>query len=93
MLRFGVLFKFFRPSLTIDQLVQSLGADAVIDYRKSEDDQLRDLKALTGGSFHGVFDSVAKSIGWSLKALRDLSTANNKHFATTDDWYVQAGIL
>lgn len=70
------------------QLVQDLGADAVIDYRKSEDDQLQDLKTITGGNFFGVFDSVAKSVGWSLRALTEISTAENKKFATTDDWYV-----
>lgn len=67
--------------------MQSLGADAVIDYRKSEDDQLQDLKAITGGNFYGIFDSVAKSIGWSIKALKELSTTDKKHFTTTDDWY------
>ena len=67
--------------------MQSLGADAVIDYRKSEDDQLQELNAITGGNFYGVFDSVAKSIGWSIKALKDLSTTDKKHFTTTDDWY------
>ena len=71
-----------------DQLVQRLGADAVIDYRKSEDDQLQDLKNITGGNFFGGFDTVAKSLDWSLKALREVSTAEKKQFATTDDWYV-----
>lgn len=70
-----------------DQLVQRLGANAVIDYRKSEDDQLQDLKNITGGNFFGVFDTVAKSLDWSLKALREVSTAEKKQFVTTDDWY------
>lgn len=68
------------------QLVQDLGADAVIDYRKSEDDQLQDLKTITGGNFFGVYDTVAKSVGWSLRALTEISTAESKKFATTDDW-------
>lgn len=67
--------------------MQRLGADAVIDYRKSEDDQLQDLKNVTGGNFFGVFDTVAKSLEWSLKTLREVSTADKKQFVTTDDWY------
>lgn len=59
----------------------------MIDYRKSEDDQLQDLKTITGGNFFGIFDTVAKSNEWSLKALREVSTAEKKHFITTDDWY------
>lgn len=74
-------------SLTRTQLVKDLGADAVIDYRKSELDQLQDLKSITGGNFSGVYDTVAKSTDWSLKALVEISTAANKVFATTDDWY------
>jgi NADPH:quinone reductase-like Zn-dependent oxidoreductase len=70
-------------------LVQRLGADAVIDYRKSEEEQLQDLKAITGGNFFGVFDTVAKFADWSLKALREASTTEKKHFATTNDWYVK----
>jgi NADPH:quinone reductase-like Zn-dependent oxidoreductase len=76
------------PWLTNDQLVQRLGAEAVIDYRKSEDEQLQDLKTITGGNFFGVFDTVAKFTDWSLKALREVSTTEKKHFATTNDWYV-----
>lgn len=68
------------------QLVKHLGATAVIDYRKSEDDQLQDLKTITGGKFSGVYDTVAKSVGWSIRALTEVSTATNKIFATTDDW-------
>ena len=67
-------------------LVQGLGADAVIDYTKSEIDQLHDLKNITGGNFFGVWDTVAKNEQWARKALRDISTRKQKHFATTDDW-------
>ncbi|KAL9130127.1 MAG: hypothetical protein Q9217_001601 [Psora testacea] len=67
-------------------LVQGLGADAVIDYSKTEEDQLRDLKSITDGNFIGVFDTVAKSEQWARKALKDVSTMKQKYFATTDDW-------
>ena len=67
-------------------LVQNLGADAVIDYSKSEEDQLHDLKTITGGNFFGVWDSVAKSESLARKMLMEVSVAKQKYFATTDDW-------
>ena len=67
-------------------LVQELGADAVIDYSKSEEDQLHDLKTITGGNFFGVWDTVAKSESLARKMLMEISVAKHKYFATTDDW-------
>ena len=67
-------------------LVQGLGADAVIDYGKSEEDQLHELKTITGGNFFGVYDTVAKSESLARKMLTDVSVAKQKYFATTDDW-------
>ena len=69
-------------------LVQWLGADAVIDYSKSEEDQLQDLKSITSGNFFGVWDSVAKNEELARRALREVSAAPTKRkiFATTDDW-------
>lgn len=68
-------------------VIQKLGADATIDYRKSEDDQLEDLKTITGGNFFGVYDTVAKSTGFASRALKEISTSTQKrYFATTNDW-------
>ncbi len=67
-------------------MVKALGADGVIDYRKSEADQLHDLKEMTGGNFFGVYDTVAQSEQLARKALTEVSTAKQKYFATTDDW-------
>ena len=67
-------------------LVKDLGADAVIDYGLSEDDQLHELKIITSGKFFGVWDSVARSEQMARKALNDVSAAKKKVFATTDDW-------
>lgn len=68
------------------EMVRALGADEVIDYRKSEDEQLSDLKAATGGNFFGVYDTVARSDKWASRALVEVSAAERKLFATTDDW-------
>ena len=67
-------------------LVKELGAGAVIDYRKSEEEQLQDLKDITQGNFSGVWDTVASSEQFARKALEDVSVAKAKVFATTDDW-------
>ncbi len=67
-------------------LVQELGADAVIDYSKSEEDQLHDLKTITDGNFFGVWDAVARSEFLARKMLMEVSVAKQKYFATTDDW-------
>lgn len=67
-------------------MVQSLGAEAVIDYGKSDAEQLHDLKDVTGGKFFGVYDTVARSEKFARKALMEVSTETQKHFATTDDW-------
>lgn len=65
----------------------SLGADATIDYRKSDNDQIEDLKSITSGNFFAIYDTVAKSTALALKALNEASTLDKKFFATTDDWY------
>ena len=67
-------------------LVKDLGADATVDYSKSEDDQLQEIKDITGGNFFGVWDSVARSEQFARKVLKDVSIAKKKVFATTDDW-------
>ena len=67
-------------------LVKSLGADAVVDYSKSEEDQLQELKDITSGNFSGVWDSVARSEQLARKALKNVSIRQRKVFATTDDW-------
>ena len=67
-------------------MVQSLGADAIIDYRKSEEDQLADLKEVTKGNLLGAYDTTAKTIEFGMKVLKDVSTAPKRYFATTNDW-------
>ena len=67
-------------------LVQELGADAVIDYSRSEEEQLHELKTITGGKFFGVWDAVARSESLARKMLMEISVAKQKYFATTDDW-------
>ena len=66
--------------------MKELGADEIIDYRQSEDDQLQAIKQVTGGNFSKIFDSVAKSGTFALKVLDEASGAEKKYFSTTNDW-------
>ena len=74
--------------LTYDiKAIKSLGADATLDYRKSEDEQLKDVGSITGGNFSMVYDTVAKSPGLAMRMLKEVSKSDKeKQFATTDDW-------
>ncbi|KAL9626548.1 MAG: hypothetical protein Q9164_007853, partial [Protoblastenia rupestris] len=67
-------------------LVKNLGADEIVDYRQSADDQLEAIKNITGGNFSKIFDSVAKSHDFALRVLEEASTAKQKYFSTTNDW-------
>lgn len=66
--------------------VQSLGADAFIDYKKSEDEQVKDIATITGGKISMVYDTVARSPQLAKRVLTEVSKSSEKHFATTDDW-------
>lgn len=77
------------------ELVLGLGADAIVDYSHSEDEQLAEIKRVTGGKFWGVYDTVGKTEALGRKALREVSVfppladgdkARGKVYATTDDW-------
>lgn len=73
-------------SANLSQSVKSLGADETIDYKKSEDEQLKDVSSITGGKFSKIYDTVAKSSELALKMLKELSQLGEKQYATTDDW-------
>ena len=68
-------------------LVTSLGADAIIDYSLSEDEQIQKIKEITGGNFLGVWDTVGKGEALGRRALREASKfKEGLVYATTDDW-------
>ena len=67
-------------------LVKGHGADAVIDYSLSPEDQLKEVKSVTGGKFTGVWDAVAKSEQLARRMLNEGSVTEKKIFGTVDDW-------
>ncbi|KAI9884449.1 MAG: hypothetical protein M1823_003774 [Watsoniomyces obsoletus] len=64
-------------------LVKSLGADDFIDYKKSEDDQVKDAASITGGNFSMVYDTVARNARLAGRLLNEVSKSGSKQFATT----------
>lgn len=72
----------------IQKVIKGLGADEYINYSKTEEEQLEDLKKITGGNFFRIFDTVGKSGNLSLRALKDISTPDkpDKYFTTSVTW-------
>lgn len=70
------------------KLIKSVGADEYINYLKTEEEQLEDLKNITGGNFVRILDTVGKSGNLSLRALKEISTSDkpDKYFATSVAW-------
>jgi hypothetical protein len=76
-----------RTQLKLLQQVKKIGADATIDYKKSPEDQLKDLMSATEGKFTKVFDAVAFNVDFAKSAFKEL-TQGPKYFSTTNDWSV-----
>jgi hypothetical protein len=70
--------------------LKSLGADATIDYKKSQDDQIAELLSVTDGKPTRIFDAVAQGIPFTKEAFSKISTVNPKYFSTTNDWLALA---
>jgi hypothetical protein len=62
-----------------------MGADACIDYRKSKEDQIKDILDLTNGKLSRVFDVTAGNHEFGMAVFNEIADSS-KHFATTCDW-------
>jgi hypothetical protein len=67
------------------QVLRSIGADATIDYKNSEDAQIAELLSVTEGKPSRIFDAVASNEGFAKVVFKQVS-ASPKYFATTNDW-------
>jgi hypothetical protein len=72
--------------LVLEKLVLKAGAVASINNRAPVDEQLAEIKRITGGNFGRVFDSSVVSFELSIKALETVSEEKAKYFSTVDDW-------
>ncbi len=68
------------------KIVEDLGAKS-FDYKRSVDDQVKDILSITSGKVCRCFDAVAADDPAVAKALfRELGSNKPKYFATTNDW-------
>ncbi|KAH7135538.1 chaperonin 10-like protein [Dendryphion nanum] len=73
-------------------LLKSLGADATIDYKSSDEEIISSLKEITSGSLIFIFDAVsvnnalATSIFASLPSQSSSSSTIQRRYTTTNDW-------
>jgi hypothetical protein len=54
--------------------------------RGTLDEQLAEIKSVTGGRFARVVDASTYGGELALKALGTVSTMDDKRFSTVDDW-------
>lgn len=70
-------------SLKCSQSVKKLGADETFDYKRSQDEQLKDVASITAGRFSKLYDTTARSAQFGGRALREISKLEDKHFTST----------
>ena len=62
------------------------GATATFNNRTTVDEQLAEIKKITGGNFARIFDATAYGYELMVKALETCSTAATKYLTSVDDW-------
>ncbi|EXJ71886.1 uncharacterized protein A1O5_04387 [Cladophialophora psammophila CBS 110553] len=65
--------------------VKSLGA-ITFDYKKSIEEQVKEVVGVTSGDISRIFDAVAAEDPVTAKELFKASKSNKRLFATTNDW-------
>ncbi|KAF7554780.1 hypothetical protein G7Z17_g2678 [Cylindrodendrum hubeiense] len=71
---------------SIAQVAKENGAIATFNSRGSVEEQLADIKKITGGNFARIVDSTAYGYEIMVKALETCSTATTKYLMSVDDW-------
>lgn len=59
---------------------------ATFDNRGAIDEQLSEIKRITGGNFARMFDSTAFGYKIMIEALETCSVSTTKYLATVDNW-------
>ncbi|KAF2183206.1 GroES-like protein [Zopfia rhizophila CBS 207.26] len=69
-------------------LLKSLGADATIDYKKTEPDIISEIKSHTSGKLNLIMDAVSVNNGLAISIFAALSenTGLTRLYTTTNDW-------
>ncbi len=57
-----------------------------MNSRSSIEEQLDEIKKVTGGKFGRIFDASIMAFDLSIQALQTSSEESEKYFSTADDW-------
>jgi len=72
--------------LTTSQLLKSFGADATIDYNKSESEIIEEVKIITNGTLNRIFDAVSVNNAIATSIFTSIPSPGKRFYATTNDW-------
>ncbi|ORY02267.1 chaperonin 10-like protein [Clohesyomyces aquaticus] len=69
-------------------LLRSLGADAMIDYKNTESEIIADIKKLTAGKLNYIMDAVSvnNALAAAIFAALTPTTTGDRLYTTTNDW-------
>ncbi|OJD14872.1 hypothetical protein AJ78_04819 [Emergomyces pasteurianus Ep9510] len=67
-------------------LVKNQGAEAVFDYKKPVEEQVKDVLAITKKKVHRVFDAAASGDAFAKALFKQLPEESPKLFCSTNTW-------
>ncbi|PGG98961.1 hypothetical protein AJ79_08736 [Helicocarpus griseus UAMH5409] len=67
-------------------LVKKQGAEAVFDYKKPVNEQVKDVLDITKGKVHRVFDAAATGDEFAKELFKKLPAQSPKLFSSTNTW-------
>ena len=71
----------------IYQLIKSVGADDVVDYKQSEEETVKQIIDKTGGKLFKVYDATAQNVQTAAPLFKG-TASGTKIFTSTNDWCV-----
>ncbi|OAX81731.1 hypothetical protein ACJ72_03922 [Emergomyces africanus] len=67
-------------------LVKKQGAEAVFDYKKPVEEQVKDVLVITKKKVHRIFDAAASGDGFAKELFKQLPAEVPKLFCSTNSW-------
>ncbi|KKZ66684.1 hypothetical protein EMCG_07641 [[Emmonsia] crescens] len=67
-------------------LVKKQGAEAVVDYKKPIEEQVKDALGITKGNVHRVFDAASSGDAFTKELFKKLPAEGPKLFCSTNTW-------
>src|ERR1700753_4257306 len=66
-------------------MIKQFGADEVVDYKQSEDAQVDEIVAKTGGKGFKAYDTTSQNLSFGSKLFKK-TAPGDKSFTSTNDW-------